>query len=71
MRVRLLFLLTILTLLTGCAQGYYENPQAAYQQEATPQWYTNPYKNPETQQEYEQRLRWEDFESSRPRFWHR
>ena len=72
MGVRLLFFLTILTLLTGCAPGYYETPQAASQPESTPQFFTNPYTNPETQQEYEQRLRWEDFESSHPRFfWHR
>jgi len=68
MGVRLLFLLTILTLAAGCAPGSYENPQASYQPEATRRFFTNPYTNPETEQEYQQRIWWENYESERPRF---
>ncbi len=71
MGMRHLFLLTILTLLTGCAPGYYETAPAASPPESTRQFFSNPYTNPETQQEYEQRLRREEFESSWPRFWRR
>lgn len=62
MGVRLLLLLTILTLLAGCPPGYYEKPQPAYQQEDTTHWYTNP----ETEQEYQRRMQWMDFETSHP-----
>ena len=70
MEARLLLVLTILTLAAGCAQGYYE-PPAAYQQEATQQWHTNPYTNPETEQEYRRRIWWENYETEWPRFHHR
>jgi hypothetical protein len=63
MGARLLILLLILTLSAGCAPGYYEKPQPAYQQEEdTTHWYTNP----ETEQEYQRRLQWMDFETSHP-----
>jgi hypothetical protein len=71
MLARLLSVLTILTLAAGCAQGYYETPQASYQPEDTRQWFTNPYTNPETEQEYRQRIWWENYESEWPRFHHR
>jgi hypothetical protein len=71
MGVRLLFLLAILSLLAGCAPGYYDTPQAAYQPEPTRQWHTNPYTNPETEREYQRRIWWENYESERPRFWRR
>jgi hypothetical protein len=71
MQARLLSVLTILTLAAGCAPGYYETPQAAYQQEATQQWHTNPYTNPETEQEYRRRIWWENYETEWPRFHHR
>jgi hypothetical protein len=67
MPVRYLLLLTILALTVGCAQGYNET-QPAYQEEPTQQFFTNPYKNPETEQEYQQRLWWENYESEQPRF---
>ena len=71
MKARLLLVLPILTLAAGCAPGYYETPQAGYQQEATRQWHANPYTNPETEQEYRRRIWWENYETERPRFFHR
>ena len=53
------------------AQGYYETPQEAYQPEATRQFYTNPYMNPETEQEYRRRIWWENYETEWPRFFRR
>ena len=70
MTARLLSVLTILTLAAGCAPGYYDTPPA-YQPEATQQWQSNPYTNPETEQEYRRRIWWENYESERPRFFHR
>lgn len=64
MTVRLLILLIILTLWAGCAPGYYEKPEATTQPEETRTWFTNPYTNPETEQEYQRRIWWEDYESS-------
>ena len=66
MKARLLLVLTILTLAAGCAQGYYDT-QAAYQPEATQKFYSNPYTNPETEQEYRRRIWWENYETERPR----
>jgi hypothetical protein len=63
MKARLLLILITLALLAGCAQGYNENPQPAYQEEPATQWYPNPYKNPETEQEYEQRIWREEIRS--------
>jgi hypothetical protein len=63
----MLFLLTILTLAVGCAPGYYETPQAAFQPEDTRQWHTNP----ETEEEYHRRIWWMDFETSHPWMWRR
>lgn len=70
MQARLLLLLTILALTVGCAPGYYETPPAS-QAETSPKMFTNPYTNPETQQEYEQRIWWENFETEWPRFFRR
>lgn len=67
MRAQLLLLPTILALTVGCAQGYYDTRAAYPQPEATPHWYTNP----ETEQEYEQRIWWENYETEWPRFHHR
>ena len=69
MPARLLLLLTILALTFGCAPGYYENPQAAYPRKrlAPQKW----YKNPETEQEYQRRIEWENFETEWPRFFRR
>ena len=47
--------LTILTLTTGCAQGY-TDPRPAYQGLATMNW----LQNPETESEYQNRLWRED-----------
>ncbi len=66
MKARLLLLLIILALAAGCAPGYHET-QPAYQPEER-KFYTNPYVNPETEEEYQRRLWWEDYESSWPRF---
>jgi hypothetical protein len=63
MQARLLLLPTILALTLGCAPGHYDT-QPAYQPEDTPKW----YKNPETEQEYQRRLWWENYESEWPRF---
>jgi hypothetical protein len=63
MPARLLSLLTILVLTVGCAPGYYDT-QPSYQPEATPKW----YKNPETEQEYQRRIEWENFETEWLRF---
>lgn len=71
MKARLLSVLTILTLAAGCAPGYYETPQAASQLESTRQWHTNPYTNPETEEEYHRRIQWMDFETSHPWLWRR
>lgn len=70
MPARLLLLLTTLALTLGCARGYHET-QPAFQEETTPKMYTNPYKNPETEQEYHRRIWWENYESERPRFFRR
>ena len=70
MPARLLSVLTILTLAAGCAQGYYDT-RPAYQPEAAPQFHSNPYTNPETEQEYRQRIWWENYETEWPRFHHR
>jgi hypothetical protein len=71
MKARLLLLWLILTLSAGCAPGYHDPPQAAYQPEDTRQWFTNPYTNPETEQEYRRRIWWMDFETSHPWWWRR
>ncbi len=62
--------MTLLALAGGCAPGYYESPPA-YPPEATQKFYSNPYTNPETEQEYRRRIWWENYESERPWFWHR
>ena len=65
-KARLLFIVSVLALAAGCAHGYYE-PQTAYQPEPTQKW----YKNPETEQEYLQRLWWMQQEDYWPRRWRR
>ncbi len=68
---RLLSVLAILTLAASCAApGSYES-QPAYQPEATQKFYTNPYTNPETEEEYRRRIWWENYETEWPRFYHR
>jgi hypothetical protein len=63
MKARVWLILTILILMAGCAQGYYETPVAP--ETPTMTW----TRNPETQEEYERRIRWEEWESTKPRFW--
>ncbi len=67
MKARLFPIMASLLLAAGCAQGYYDTPAAYPQQGVTPMWYTNP----ETQEEYEQRIWWENYESEWPHFHHR
>jgi type IV pilus biogenesis protein CpaD/CtpE len=66
MPARLLFVLAILTMAAGCAQGYYDTRPAYPQPEDTRTWYTNP----ETEQEYRRRIWWMDYETSHP-WWRR
>ena len=61
MKARIWLILTILILMVGCAQGYYETPVAP--ETPTMTW----TRNPETQEEYERRIRWEEWESRFPR----
>ncbi len=42
MKIRLWLVLTILTLTTGCAQGYYDSRPAYREAGATMNWYQNP-----------------------------
>ncbi len=70
MHPRLLLALCILTLTAACAQGYYESPPV-YQPESTQKFYSTPYINPETEQEYRRRIWWENYETERPWFWQR
>ncbi len=67
---RLFLVLAILTLAAGCAAGYYETPTPT-QPEETRKFFTNPYTNPETEQEYRRRIWWENYETEWPRFFHR
>ncbi len=70
MPARLISVLALLTLAAGCAPGYYDTRPAS-QPEAGSKLYSNPYKNPETREEYERRIWWENYESERPRFFRR
>jgi uncharacterized protein YneF (UPF0154 family) len=54
MKAQLMILLTVLNLMAGCAQGYYET-RPAYHEETSPQL----NQNPETQEQYEQRI-WQE-----------
>jgi len=58
---RIWLILTIGMLMAGCAPGYYETPAAV---EDPPMTWT---RNPETQEEYERRIRWMEWESRFPR----
>jgi hypothetical protein len=60
MKARIWMILTILVLLAGCAPGYYETPVAT--EIPTKPW----IRNPETQEEYERRIQWEEWESRFP-----
>ena len=61
MKARIWLILTMLMLMAGCAPGYYETPVAP--ETPTMTW----TRNPETQEEYERRIRWEEWESRFPR----
>ncbi len=67
MKAWLLASLTIVALAAGCTPGYYETPPA-YEPEAAQQWHTNPYVNPETEQEDRRRIWWENYETEWPGF---
>jgi hypothetical protein len=53
--------LILIILMAGCAPGYYETPVAP---EPTTMTWT---RNPETQEEYDRRIQWEEWESRFPR----
>jgi hypothetical protein len=61
MKARIWLILTIGMLMAGCAPGYYEKPVAP--ETPTETW----TRNPETQEEYERRIRREEWESRFPR----
>ena len=61
MKARIWLILTVGMLMAGCAPGYYETPVAP---EDPPMTWT---RNPETQEEYERRIRWEEWDSRFPR----
>lgn len=67
----LYLLLAMLAVNLGCAQGYYGSPPfyeaSAYEAPATPGW----YRNPETDEEYNRRIWWENYETERPRLFRR
>jgi hypothetical protein len=52
-----IWLILAVMLMAGCAPGYYEKPAAVEEPEVT--W----RRNPETQEEYERRIRWMEWES--------
>ena len=66
MKAWLCLVLAMLAFTTGCAQGYYESPPA-YEAPATTNW----YKNAETDEEYHQRIWWENYETEWPRSFRR
>ncbi len=61
MAARIWPILIGLILMAGCAPGYYEKPEAT--ETPTPTW----TRNAETQEEYERRIQWEEWESRFPR----
>ena len=61
MEARIWLIWAMLPLMAGCAPGYYEKPAAVEDPAIT--W----TRNPETQAEYERRIRWEEWESRFPR----
>jgi hypothetical protein len=61
MKAGIWLILAVGMLMAGCAPGYYETPVAPEEPEMT--W----TRNPETQEEYEQRIRREEWESRFPR----
>ena len=63
MKAGIWLILAVGMLMAGCAPGYYETPAAPVEPEVT--W----RRNPETQEEYERRIRWMEWESRFPRGW--
>jgi|GEM_PF-977903 len=61
MKAGMWLIIAVGMLMAGCAPGYYEKPPVVEESEVT--W----MRNPETQEEYERRLDWEEWESRFPR----
>jgi hypothetical protein len=61
MKVGIWLILAVGMLMAGCAPGYYETPVAPA--EPAMNW----TRNPETQEEYDRRIQWEEWESRFPR----
>jgi hypothetical protein len=57
MKAGIWLILAVGMLMAGCAPGYYATPAAVEEPEVT--W----TRNPETQEEYERRIRWMEWES--------